>query len=253
MSLRFRSVRRSLGFSLIEMLTVMALFATITTVVALIFNRGTFLYRHGESHIEMQRLGRHLVSRLTPYISSAFDPDSPTKVPLHSPQSAAVSSPELVFNTTEDWFAPDYPSPATSARLAPSVESLQRFTYRIRRVNDPANVNNGNVVVERLNGDGTPPYVVTAPPLDNTRVVLRPKEGETIPCCPISNPTDPCPSPPAEHARHFKFSWANDGKNGFYLTFTARTTTRGEAGIPIEVNEDFRITFNLPNYRKGTP
>jgi prepilin-type N-terminal cleavage/methylation domain-containing protein len=239
--------RRATGFSLIEMLTVMALFATITTVVALIFNRGTFLYRHGEAHIEMQRMGRHLVSRLTPYIASVFDADNPSATPLRSPAFASDSSPELIFNTTEDWFAPDYPSPTTSARLVASIGDLQRFTYRVRRVNSAGDPNDGNVVIERINGDGSaPPYVVTIPVIDNTRVLLRPKAGESIPCCPINNPNTPCPSPAAEHARHFKFTWANDRKNGFYLTFTARTTARSDAGQPIEINEDFRITFNLP-------
>jgi prepilin-type N-terminal cleavage/methylation domain-containing protein len=238
---------RHSGFSLTEMLIVMAIFSLVTTVVALLFSKGSHLYRHGEAHIEMQRSGRHLVSRLTPYIGSVFDSDNPTATPLRSPAGADSSSPELVFNTTEDWFALDYPSAATSARLVPSIGNLNRFTYRVRRVNDATDENDGNVVIERIDGDGAaPPYVVTLPLLENTRVLLRPKPGESIPACPITNASDPCPDPPAEHARHFRFTWANDLKDGFFLTFTARTTARSEAGLPVEINEDFRITFNLP-------
>jgi prepilin-type N-terminal cleavage/methylation domain-containing protein len=226
---------RPRGFTVVEMMIVCTLMGLVTTVVAMLFNKGHHLYRHGESHIELQRSGRHLVSRLTPYVSSVFDADNPSAVPLRRPAGASLSSPELVFNTTED-----------SARLAPAIKDLEKFTYRVRVVDadDATDENRGCVVIERLEGDGAaPPYVVSTPLRENSRVLLRPKQDESIPVCPGGD-SDACTEP--DHDRHFRFTWANDLKNGFYLSFSIRTTVRGEVGQDMEIFEDFRITFNLP-------
>lgn len=225
-----RKATRSGGFTVVEMLIVCSLLGLVTTVVALLFNKGSLIYRHGEAHIEMQRSGRHLVSRLTPFMGSMFDRDDASKTPVLLPANAGSSSPELVFNTTEDWFAVGYPSPTTSAIEASSVSNLGKFTYRVRLINDATDSNNGNVVLERIDGDGSagPPYNTTLPVIDNTRVLLRGKPGETI--------------------ENFAFEWPNNLTDDLIrLTFTTRTHARGEtSGKPMEINEDFRITFNLP-------
>jgi prepilin-type N-terminal cleavage/methylation domain-containing protein len=259
------------GFSVLEMLIVCALIGLVTTAVALLFTKGTQIYRHGESHIEMQRAGRHLVTRLSPFVQSMFHSNSPTLSPLVNPDVIGVSRPELVFRTTEDWFAIGYPAAAnTSATTATSISDLRNFFYRVRLVNDPTDPNNGNVVLERLNCDSTTgtltpntasvsgatglvtPVTVTAPAIDNTRILLRLPTGQTVPTCSAF----PCPDLPADpHAKHFQFVQPNVviGSDAIRLQFTTRTTTQGETvgAPPIVIDEDFRVTFVLPQNKNS--
>lgn len=203
------------GFTLLEMLIVVSIFGTIATVVALLFSRGTSLYRHGETHIEMQRVGRHITARVTPYITSVFNAASPSASALLIPATADpnLDSNLVRFRTTEDWLSTNYPSQLTSSRQATSTADLRNYIYQIQLDAD------SNVVLERLEEPTPGTFNVT----DST-VLVRKKPSETI--------------------SNLRFTLVRS--NLLLLQFTASKVTRGESNQPMTVNEDFRITFNLP-------
>lgn len=230
------------GFSLLEMIFVTVMVSLITSLVALLFNRGTEIYRHGESHIELQRSGRHLVERVTPIIAAMCDRDDVSTVPVlrldsSPPQLLPSNTPQdqLLFYTTEDWFAIGYPTLTTSATLAVSPKTLGKFLYRIRKVTQASDRNYGNVVLERLESP-VPPYVVTPQARDNTRVLLRAKEGEKIEDLSFSLPS----SGSASDAAMLRMSFT-----------TVRTDVRVSTAGKLDTKEGFVYKFRLTNALNG--
>ncbi len=203
------------GFTISELLIVASLFTIIGTVVAFLFSRGNSAYRHGESHIEMQRAGRTVVARVTPFISSVFNAASPTAAAIRLPATADPNIHEntVRFFTTEDWLAPTYPDVNTSSTLANSTADLRNFTYQILQDN------NGNVVLQKLN-EPTPDTFNVA----NTKVLVRRKADETI--------------------SNLQFTLVRS--NLLVMEFQTSRQTRGDGNQPMTVKEDFRITFNIP-------
>lgn len=249
------------GFSLLEILIVSSMITLVTAVTISIFHRGTLLYRHGETHIELQRSARQLVNRLTPYIGSMFDADQPSARPIDLPANPgeAFATDTLVFCSTEDWFHPDYPSPgvapspATSAIAATGVESLGRYGYQVRLLNQPGDRNHGCFVLERLDGPAyeayraasprpNPPILVKAPAIDNTRVLFRPKRGDVI-------VTDP-PGTPVAQRQGPQFSLTSNNPlmadGTLHFSFTLKHGIRGDAPTTVDATEKFEATFNLP-------
>lgn len=203
------------GFSLLEMLIVVSIFGTVATVVTLLFSRGTSLYRHGETHIEMQRVGRHITARVTPYITSIFNASSPSASALLIPATAdpAIETNLVRFRTTEDWLSNSYPSQLTSSRLAASTADLRNYVYQIQLDGD------NHVVLERLEEPTPGTFNVT-----DSLVLVRKKPSETL--------------------SNLRFTLVRS--NLLLLQFQVSKETRGDSNQPITVNEDFRITFNLP-------
>ena len=242
------------GFSLLEILIVCSLITLVTAVTISIFHRGTLLYRHGETHIELQRSARQLVTRLTPYIGSMFDADQPSQRPVRWPSlpGDANATPVLVFVSTEDWFAVDYPSPNTSAIEAPSDKELRKFGYQVRLLDLPSDRNHGCFVLERLTDDATAtlndsplpaaPFAVNLPTIDNTRVLFRPKRGDVIVVDPPGTPVDQRQGP------QFSLTSNNplmaDGT--LHFSFTLKHAIRGDAPSKVDATEKFEATFNLP-------
>lgn len=209
------SKRQKTAFTLIEMLIVVSIFAIVSTVVALLFSRGTSLYRHGETHIEMQRSGRHLTARVTPYITSMFNVNSPTASAMIVPATADpnLESPILRFRTTEDWLNAAYPSTLTSSMMAGSTSDLRSHIYQVQQAPD------GNVVLERLEEPTPGTFNVT-----DTRVLLRKKPNETFSA--------------------LRFTLVRSSL--LVLKFETSKETRGDNNQPVTITEKFRITFNLP-------
>lgn len=211
-----RSHRRPVkGFTIIEILIVASLFTIIGTVVALLFSRGNSTYRHGETHIEMQRAGRSIVARMTPYLSSVFNAANPYASPILVPATADpnISEDKVRFVTTEDWLSNNYPSQLTSATLATSTADLRNYTYQIQQDGS------GNVILERLEEPTPGNFNIT-----DTRVLRRQKTKEQI--------------------NNLRFSLVRS--NLLLFQFETAKETRGEANTPVMVKEDFRITYNLP-------
>lgn len=203
------------GFTISELLIVASLFTIIGTVVAFLFSRGNSAYRHGESHIEMQRAGRQVVARVTPFISSVFNAASPSTNPIRLPAAADpnVNTTSVIFTTTEDWLSLDYPDAVTSSTLAASTADLRNYTYRITQDN------NGNVVLHQLDEPTPDTFNIT-----NTKVLVRQKQSEQI--------------------SNLRFTLVRS--NLLVMEFQTSRETRGDANQPMTVTEDFRITFNLP-------
>lgn len=203
------------GFTIIELLVVASLFTVIGTVVAMLFTRGNSTYRHGETHIEMQRSGRSIVARLTPYLSSVFNAASPSANPILVPAAADpnIHEPSVRFVTTEDWLSGSYPSQLTSATLATSTLDLRNFTYQIRQDS------NGDVLLERLNETSPGTFAVT-----NTKTIQRQKKDESI--------------------SNLQFTLVRS--NLLLFQFETSKETRSTSNTPMTVKEDFRITYNLP-------
>lgn len=225
---------RQRAFTIPEMLVVVTLFTIIGTVVAALFTRGNSAYRHGETHIEMQRYGRQVINRITPHASSMFDGRNPSALPIVAPPpDPALQTQTLTFYTTEDWLSLDYPSPTTSSTQVLDQAGLRnlRFVYQIRYDNpSKPGGGSGDVLLERLNPatfdvatfDPNDPstYAVT-----NSRVLVRRKVGETL--------------------KNFRFTRVRSTL--VVLEFETEKETRSDANQPILINEKFRATFNLPS------
>jgi len=225
------------------MLVVAATFSLITSVVAVLFTQGTYTYRHGESHLTMQRGGRLLAARVTPYLASVFDAVTPSLTPLWldtDPSAAVITlgqrmpvnpsrgdpthtpvDPEaskLYFTTTEDWLGPGFPSQLTSSTMATSTADLRNFTYRIR-YDDPsaAVMGDGQVLLERLiPGAG-------GLQVEQTRRLYLEKN---------------------EALKDFRFVLAR--ANLLQMEFTMQTSIRSAQNQEQITSENFRFTFNLP-------
>jgi prepilin-type N-terminal cleavage/methylation domain-containing protein len=245
--MRLPRLRKTSAFTLIEMLTVAALFSIITTVIAVLFSQGTYTYRHGENHLEMQRGGRYLAARITPYLASMIDAFTPTKTPLRKdidpaankiafsateemgvdPNRGDPASPPVdpdaamvYFTTTEDWLGPDYPSQLTSSTLALSTADLSNYTYRIRYSDpDPATMGDGEVLLERLLDAGGNDWVVDT----DLRLYMEKQEA-------IEN-----------------FRFVRVRSNLLQLRFGMQSVTKSAANQDQTVREEFRYTFNLPS------
>lgn len=234
---------RAEGFTILEMLIVCALFSLITTMVALLFTQGTYTYRHGENHLMMQRGGRHLAARVTPYLASMFDAVNPSMTPLWLDTNAAASEITLgqrmpvnpdrgdpavtpvdpqarmvYFTTTEDWLGPDYPSNLTSSTLAATTADLRNHTYRIRYEDPNPNVmGDAEVLLDRL-VDNSGNLVV-----DESRRLYIEKD---------------------EALRDLRFVLVR--ANLLQLCFRMETMTKSAANVEQMAREEFRYTFNLP-------
>ena len=210
--------RVSKGFTIIELLIVASLFTVIGTVVAFLFTRGHSAYRHGESHIEIQRTGRDLGCWVTPFLGSMFHavPSGRTII-VPETTDPNIQRPFVQFRTTEDWLDGAYPSQTTSSRLAQGLGDLGVFEYRINQ-----EAATGNILLEKmeLTLDETAPSTTVL----NTRTLVRQKASETI-----SN-----------------LQFTLQKSNLLLLTFRTSRETRGAANQPLTVNEDFQIVFNLP-------
>ena len=214
--------RAKRGFTLLEILIVATLFTIIGAVVASLFTRGASTYKHGETHIEMQRNGRRIVARLTPYFNSAIK----VGIPLGAPAIINPQAGEVTFSTTEDWFDPNYPSPTTSATLAPNVGALNEFYYRVRQDGTEGDIFLEKVT-ETLPSPSPPTRSFTT--VDSLRI-LRQKKNERI--------------------KNLRFSLIGTGTL-LLMEFETTKMTRGDdddsAGAgEIRVEEKFRITYNLP-------
>jgi hypothetical protein len=176
----------------------------------------------------MQRVGRNAIGRITPFISSMFVAGSPSASPIEVPASADpnLSSPFVIFHTTEDWLNPNYPSRFTSSTMALSTDDLRDYAYRIQQ--DA----NGNIILEQLQEvlPSTDPKTFNA--TGANRVLYRRKTNEQI----------------------NNFGWTLVRANVLVLNFETAAETRGDSNQPITVKEKFRATFNLPAksiYRPG--
>lgn len=214
--MRLPAARR--GFTIVEVLIVASLFTIIGVVVASLFTRGASTYRHGETHIEMQRSGRTVVSRLTPFLSSIFNAANPTATALIVPASADPNPnpvPNLVrFRTTEDWLNPAYPSQTTSSRMALSTADLRNYTYQIIQ-----DANSGDVLLQKLEEPTPGTFNVL-----ETRRLVRQKKSEEI--------------------TNLRFTLARS--NLLVMEFETVKETRGDGNQPMTVTEEFRVTYNLP-------
>lgn len=237
----FRS--RQEGFSLVEMLIVAATFSLITSVIAVLFAQGTYTYRHGESHLAMQRGGRLLAARVTPYLASMFDAVTPSLTPLWldtdpsaanivlgqrmpvDPQRGDPNSPpvdpeasKLYFTTTEDWLGGGYPSPLSSSTLAASTADLRNYPYRVRYEDpNPAELGDGQILLERLVANGPGLQVE-----QKRRLYIEKNEG----------------------LENFRFVLAR--ANLLQMEFTMRTAVRSAQNQRQVTSENFRFTVNLP-------
>lgn len=217
------------GFTIPEILVVAGVLVVVGAVVASLFTRGNSLYRHSETHIEMQRSGRVAIARITPYVSSMFDGDIPIGNPIVTPPPDPLATSEsVVFFTTEDWLAPGYPSPSTSSLKVMehgALESL-KFLYRIR-LDSRADGGTGHVLLERLAYDETT-FVAgdsSTYPMTEEMVLYRARTDEEI----------------------LNFRFHRVRASILTLEFQTKKTTRSDSNQPIVVLEDFRSTFNLPH------
>ena len=211
------------GFTLLEILIVMSVFSIIATVVATLYTRGFSVYRHGESHIELQREGRNAIARMTPYISSMFDADLPVGLPMLEPPSDPTQEADHVtFFSTEDWLAKDYPSPTTSSLEVKSYEGIESLTFLYRIATDQQ----GNIVLERLDYDKDTftPEALGSLPVTDRRVLLQLPKGEEM----------------------ASFRFYRPRSTVLSLDFEIRKSTRSDANTPLQLREQFRTTFDLP-------
>lgn len=231
------------GFSLIEMLIVLTVFSLITSVIAVLFTQGMFTYRHGESHLMMQRGGRILAGRVTPYLASMFDAVTPSLTPLwldtdasaanivlgqRMPVNPARGNPgtlpvdpeasKLYFTTTEDWLGVGYPSQFTSSTKATSTQDLRSYPYRVRYEDpNPAVFGDGQILLERLIPGGAGLVV------DQSRPLYIEKD---------------------ESLKDFRFVLTR--ANLLQMEFTMQSRVRSAQNLDQVTNETFRFTFNLP-------
>lgn len=222
-------MKRSHGFTLPELMIVMSIMLIIGGVVASLFTRGHSLYRHGETHIEMQRSGRIVIARITPYVSSMFDGDIPIGNPIVTPSpDPLATSTDVVFFTTEDWLTPGYPSATTSSLAVVDHESLEslKFLYRVR-LDDKDSGGTGHVLLEKLSYNEATFNAAdpTTCPAVEELVLYRAREDEKL--------------------LNFRFSRVRAAV--LTLEFQTEKTTRSDANQPIVITEDFRATFNLPH------
>ena len=222
---------RPRGFSLIEMLIVCSIFTLVTGVVAVLFTQGTYTYRHGETHLEMQRGGRALTQRIAPFLATMIDSAVPSLSPLRRNTNGSggitldqemlldTDYPEVYFLTTEDWLGPDYPSRTDSSTMALSTSDLGRFMYRIRYV-DPSStkMGDGEIFLERLVQSGTSDYTV-----EETRRLYNEKD---------------------EAVKNFRFVRVRS--NLLQLRFDMENVTRSAQNQAQTTREEFRMTFNIP-------
>jgi prepilin-type N-terminal cleavage/methylation domain-containing protein len=234
---------RKSGFTLLEVLIVITVLGVITTVIAVLFAKGSFALRHTDAHNSLQRANRLLTARVTPYVASAFNTEQRSSPAILSPTSTATPNPfhELAsvgpapagdspmplvrFLTTEDFLANtpgntylvDKP---TSATLADSTAELGTFIYQIRLTTpDPANPDLGNVVLEKL-GPGLTPV--------GSRTLFFSRSGAKI---------DP------RVADSFQFLYPSN--HILILEATMSTDIRSQTGA-MTPSQTFRTTFNLP-------
>lgn len=213
------------GFTLPEILIVASVLVLIGLVVASLFSKGQHVYRHGETHIEMQRQGRRVIGRLAPYLNSMYDADLPVSLPiLYPPPDPEQSSDRVLFFTTEDWLADDYPS-ATSSSLAISayeqVDALT-FLYQVRLESA-----SGNIVLERF-AYNSATFSLNNPatyPLEKQFTIHRRRGVEAI--------------------ANFRFK--RPKATVLTLEFDIEDSSRSASNTSQELNEHFRTTFNLPN------
>ncbi len=235
-----RIQKRPQAFSIIEILIVMTLISLVSGVVAVLFTKGTQIYRHSETHIEAQRNGRHLVAMMTPYLASARNV-VPSAGAIIAPVVLGTGT-AVIFKTSEDRNTPGYPSNTTSALGLTNLADFLAlgngvgFVYRIRFVQDATDRNDGNVVAERLNNsvafpDGTLPLTVTAPVIDHTRVLMFRKANEQIQDFTFTRPTRDLLQMSFTSLRNTQSAVTNDA------AYEAQKE---------RAREEFRATFSLP-------
>lgn len=178
------------GFTIVELLVSMGLMAMVSVALLAIFASAQTAIGYGGARIELHGTGREMLRRISPYVMSAmYNPANPDPGSSHdavvSPASGATAT-SVVFTTTEDFLAANYPSPANSSMLVPNPDNLAYFTYRIRYVS-PSNgipAPSGDVILEKVSN--TSPYnpVAGVP----TRVLARSTPDAVIRSCTFSRP-----------------------------------------------------------------
>ncbi len=100
------SKAKSKAFTLPEVLVAAAIALTMALVLVMEFTQSRSAVDLATAKIEMQQLGRRVVDRITPYISSAVDRGDIFAVDL--PNVPGIPSEYVIFNTTEDFLDPNY-------------------------------------------------------------------------------------------------------------------------------------------------
>lgn len=240
---RHREKSKPDGFTLIEMLVVVTLFGLIMAVITTLFTKGTQVYRHGESHIELQRSGRHIAARLTPYLATMYDAYVPGSEPILVPPGVHPDNTFgfVRFLTTEDWLGEDYDlaarPPTVSTLSAQNSSDLRRHIYQIGLNQEQDLILNRLTTLTPLDPDIDPnfrnPTFVPTP--TDTRAIVRAKNRNT------DNPEvfEDRNGNPA-----FEFLYPR--RNLLLLRYSISKNTRGPNNQLMRITEPFRITFNLP-------
>ncbi|MBI3925504.1 MAG: prepilin-type N-terminal cleavage/methylation domain-containing protein [Armatimonadetes bacterium] len=105
---RFRTTsRKPYGFTLVEVLVVAFITLLLTLVLVAEYTQSAAAVDMATSRVEMQQVGRRVLDRLTPYLSSAVDRGSIPAVDF--PNINQFDPTEyIIFNSTENFLAPGY-------------------------------------------------------------------------------------------------------------------------------------------------
>ncbi len=270
-----RTKERAEAFTLIEMLVVVSMFGLIMGVIATLFAKGTQVYRHGETHIELQRSGRHLASRLTPYLVTAYDAYRPSIDPIVCPAGVNPDFPEnpadrvrvVRFYTTEDWLHADYDDRTDIGRLGndqaplmpPTISSVSalstadftQYLYEIGLDEEE------DVVLRRLGAFipeamlptrlEDPNHPIYDASVESTPTSEHRPQGDTRALYRMKNRNTDNPETFLDADGNSTFEFLYPRRYLLLLRYRISKNTRGANNQLMRINEPFRITFNLPS------
>lgn len=210
------------GFTLVELLVVMALMTLISGVLISLVKHSAALVSQGTQTIALNQKARFALDKISPYLVSVTNQGGNPAISSLSPGIIGKYT-SIKFTTTEDYLAPGY-DPINDSWVPGSV-----YYYEIYfdDTNNPTTYTMDNGTTLKLG-----------------RIILRRYDDASFDIGKLSNPTTYTPRPLAYNVNHFYCSMLTN--NSLVVSVYTVGKRKGSAGQQVDMFEQAQGVINLP-------